>query len=69
MTGLQADVSEVLMSDIVGTVDLAAYMEKEDINSLEPGEYTVEATFELGEEITIVEPVKVKIIVQEAEEE
>lgn len=68
MTGLQADISEVLISDIVGKIDVKAYMEEKNLNRLEEGEYTIEATFDLNENITIVEPVKVKLIVQEAEE-
>ena len=68
MTGLQADISEVLTSDIVGKIDVKAYMEEKNLNRLEEGEYTIEATFDLNENITIVEPVKVKLIVQEAEE-
>ena len=43
-------------------------MEEKNLNRLEEGEYTIEATFDLNENITIVEPVKVKLIVQEAEE-
>ena len=69
MVGLQADISEMLISDITGEVDLEAYMEAEGINRLEEGEYTVEAAFDFNNNITIVEPVKVKLIVQEAEEE
>lgn len=68
MTGLQADISEILSTDIVGTVDLEAYMEENELSSLEPGEYTVEAVFRLGENITMVEPVMVELVVQGAEE-
>ena len=69
MAGLQADISEVLTSDIVGKIDIAAYMEEKGINRLQEGEYTIEASFELNENITVVEPVKVKLIVQGPEED
>ena len=69
MVGLQADISEMMISDIIGEIDIAAYMETEGINRLQEGEYTVEAAFDFNENITIVEPVKVKLIVQETEEE
>lgn len=68
MSGLQADISEILSTDIVGTVDMEAYMEENELTSLEPGEYTVEAVFRLGENITMVEPVMVELVVQGAEE-
>ena len=69
MVGLQADVSEMMISDITGKIDLEDYMEKEGINRLQEGEYTVEAVFDFDKNITIAEPVKVKLIVQKAEEE
>ena len=69
IAGLQADVSEVMLGDIIGTIDFAAYMEENDIQELEPGVYTAEAVFELGEKIEITEPVKVEVVIREAEEE
>lgn len=69
ISGLQADVSEVMLSDIIGTIDFAAYMEENDIQEIEPGVYTAEAVFELGENIEITEPVKLGVVIREAEEE
>ena len=69
MAGLQADISEMLISDITCKIDLEEYMEKEGISRLEEGEYTIEATFDINENITILEPVRVRLIVQKMEEQ
>lgn len=69
LTGLQADISEMLISDVVGKIDMAAYMETAGMSRLQTGEYEAEAVFDFNENITIMEPVKVKLIVQKAEEE
>jgi len=68
ISGLQADVSKLLTGEITGTVDLAAYMSARNLNILEPGEYTIEAVFDFGENITIVNPVKVKLVIKEVED-
>lgn len=64
VAGLQADVSELLVSEIAGTVDFGAYMEQRNISLLEPGTYTVEAAFDFDESITIVEPLKVRVVIE-----
>lgn len=68
MVGLQADMSELMTSDITASIDLGAYMEEKNLSSLEPGEYRLEAEVDLGENITILEPVKVKVIIEKVEE-
>lgn len=67
VSGLQADVSELMTSEIMGTVDLAAYMSARNITILEPGEYTIEAVFDFEEGISIVSPVKVRLVIEELE--
>ncbi len=67
IAGLQADVSELLTGEITGVIDFGAYMQKKNISLLEPGSYTVEVSFDLGENITIVEPLKVRLIIEKAE--
>ena len=64
VAGLQADVSELLAGEIVGTIDFGAYMEQKNISLLEPGTYTVAAAFDFGDNITIVEPVRVRLIIE-----
>lgn len=68
MVGLQADISELMADDITAEVDLTAYMEENELTHLEPGTYTIEAKIDLGENITLLEPIKVKVIIEEAEE-
>lgn len=68
VSGLKADVSRLLIADVVGTVDIAAYMEEQEIQELESGIYVIEATFELEGNITITEPVMVNIMVEKVEE-
>lgn len=68
VSGLQADVSELMTSEIMGTVDLAAYMSARNLTILEPGEYTIEAVFDFEEGISIVSPVKVRLVIEELED-
>lgn len=68
VVGLQSEISRLLLSDITGTVDLAAYMTERELTVLEAGTYVIEADFELGDGITIKEPVMVKVVIQEVEE-
>lgn len=69
IAGLQADVSQVLTGEIIGTIDFGAYMEQKNIGVLEPGTYTAEASFDFGEDITIVEPVKVRLNIEKVGDE
>ena len=57
-----------MADDITAEVDLTAYMEENELTHLEPGTYTIEAKIDLGENITLLEPIKVKVIIEEAEE-
>lgn len=68
VSGLQADVSELMTGEITGTVDLGAYMASRNIEELEPGTYTIEANFSFGENITIVEPVRVRLSIEQMED-
>ncbi len=68
IAGLRSDVTAVMSSDIVGIIDLEAYMKEKELTSLEPGMYTVEITFDLGENIMITEPVRVGVTVEKIEE-
>lgn len=68
MSGLNSDVSAVMLGDIVGIIDVEAYMKEKEITRLEPGTYKVEIAFDLGENITITKPVMVELTIQEAEE-
>lgn len=68
VSGLQADVSELMTGEITGTVDLGAYMASRNIEELEPGTYTIEANFGFGENITIVEPVRVRLSIEQMED-
>lgn len=68
MSGLRADISNIMTNDVVGIIDLESYMQEKEITRLEPGTYSVEVTFDLGENITIIKPVKVDLVIKEAEE-
>ena len=66
--GLNAEVSLLRESILKGTVDLAAWMEEQDIPELSPGTYRLPVTFELSEGIEVTQPITVRLSFSRQEE-
>lgn len=63
ISGLEADVSQITEDMLGASIDLAAWMEEEDLEELLPGEYQIPVTFNLPEGITIENTVTMQIII------
>lgn len=61
VNGLEADILPLNAHTMHGTIDVAAWMEEQGIQELQPGIYQMTADFGLAEEIEIVLPVNVTI--------
>lgn len=59
--GLPGDISELRDNTIDGRVDIAQWMEEEGLEEAEEGYFEIEVDFGLGDEITILEPMKVLV--------
>lgn len=64
VSGLAEFIDPLRQSDIRGVVDIAAWMEEQELTELEPGTYTIPITFGLAEEIT-TEEITVRVTVDE----
>ncbi len=64
VSGLAEFIDPLRESEVKGVVDIAAWMEEEELTELETGTYTIPITFELAEEIT-VEEIVVRVTVDE----
>ena len=67
--GLNAEVSLLHENVLRGTVDLAAWMEEQEIQELNPGTYRLPVTFDLSEGLEITQPITVKVTFVRQEEE
>lgn len=54
--GLSADVAAIREAELKGKVDVQAWLEKEGIEKATDGYYNIEADFNLGDDITLLEP-------------
>ena len=62
VSGLAEFIDPLLQNGIRGVVDIAAWMEEQELTELEPGTYTIPITFGLAEEVTAEEiTVRVKV--------
>lgn len=68
ISGLEAAVTAVSVDLLGANVDLAAWMEEEGIEELEPGEYQIPVSFNLPEDVTAVSTVTLQIIVDDLED-
>lgn len=66
--GLSAEISDLHVADVRGTVDIAAWMEEQQMEEPEEGYYQVEIDFGLPESITLLEPVIVTMHLSKIEE-
>ncbi|MGN1147939.1 MAG: YbbR-like domain-containing protein [Lachnospiraceae bacterium] len=67
--GLKAEIDQISAATLIGHIDMKAYMEDENQDTLSPGTHDVEVEFTLSENITIVQPLKVHIKITKLEEE
>lgn len=67
--GLEKDISAVNQTEVRGVVDVAGWMEQEEISELLPGSYLLPVRFELGEGVSIKEEITVQLKIMEVEEE
>lgn len=65
--GLNVHVEALQAADIVGVIDMEEWMEDQGITELRPGTYDIPVVFELSEEITVTDPVTVRVTVYEEE--
>lgn len=66
--GLSSEISDLRASDIKGTVDIAQWMLKEEMEEPEEGYYTVEVDFGLPERVSLLEPISVTMHLSKREE-
>lgn len=68
VSGLERVISTLRDTVPVGSVDIAAWMEREGLEELGAGEYDIPVTFQLPEGITVEDPVILRITLAELEE-
>lgn len=69
VSGLERDVSVLRDNTVTGVLDLGKWMEDNGVEELTPGNYTLPVTFNLSENITIENDVKIHIRLKEQETE
>ena len=69
VSGLERDVSVLRDNTVTGVLDLEKWMEDNGVEELTPGNYTLPVTFNLSENITIENDVKIHIRLKEQETE
>lgn len=68
VSGLGEQIRPLQQGEVRGTVDIAAWMNEEEMQTLKAGSYTIPVTFMLDGKIVIENPVTVRIIISETEE-
>lgn len=68
LSGLGELIEPLRQGNVLGTVDIAAWMEQEGIENLRAGSYTIPITFMLDENIVIKNPPSVKVVIKVREE-
>ncbi len=62
VNGLKAQVSALQADQITGSVDVEAWMEEEGLSALHPGTYQIPISFHIGEDMTITQPVRARVV-------
>lgn len=68
VSGLEAAISALPTGTMGGTVDIAAWMKKENMEELAPGVYSVPVSFSLSDDINIENPMYIRITVVNLED-
>lgn len=66
--GLEAAISLLQEDTVIGTVDIAAWMKKENMEELAPGVYSVPVSFNLSDDIKIENPMYIRVTVVDLED-
>ena len=69
ISGLTRYISTVRQEQIFCYINMAEYMEAQNLEELVPGIYSIPATVNLSENITVETPINIDVIVSEIEEE
>lgn len=67
VSGLKTHIASVRQENVTGVVDIAAWMQENGMETLNPGTYTIPVTFSLNENVTLETPVSVRIVISEVE--
>lgn len=67
-SGLGEQIQALQSGTVVGTVDIAAWMNKQNMERMRAGTYTMPVTFAVGEDITVRSTPTVRVVVKEADE-
>lgn len=67
LVGLAADLEAVDANEIQAAADVAAYMEDNDMEEMNAGNYTIPLTYNLDENIEVKEDISVELSITEAE--
>lgn len=67
-SGLNEQIQALQSGTVAGTVDIDAWMDKQNMERLRPGTYTIPVTFAVGEDITVRNAPNVRVVIKEAEE-
>ncbi len=65
--GLDEQITPLHQDAVMGSIDMAAWMDEEGIRELRPGAYNIPVTFALDEQITVTTPLHVRVTIREAE--
>ncbi len=68
LQGLSAQIEPLRYDNVFGVVNLAAWMEKEGMERVKAGSYTIPVTFLLDEQITVSNTPTVRVTIKEIEE-
>lgn len=67
-SGLNEQIQALQSGTAAGTVDIDAWMDKQNMERLRAGTYTIPVTFAVGEDITVRNAPSVRVVIKEAEE-
>lgn len=67
-SGLKEQIQALQSGNVAGTVDIDAWMDKQNMERLRVGTYTIPVTFAVGEDITVRNAPSVRVVIKEAEE-
>lgn len=62
--GLQANIDALEVASLVGTVDVAAFMEENQIEELKEGRYHINVSYDLPENIELAEEVQMILVIE-----
>ncbi|MDE7252937.1 MAG: hypothetical protein K2O32_08355 [Acetatifactor sp.] len=67
-SGLSEQIQTLQSGTVAGMVDIDAWMDKQNMERLRAGTYTIPVTFAVGEDITVRNTPSVRVVIKEAEE-